>query len=122
MHHPETSHNKILYSTRYQTVILPILIFGSSFSSDLHLFLKQLVPVRFVCIHVVLAQVRKQAHAHTHSHTLTPIPIQNKTKQVLTLAGPAVLVNTALLGLTAKYVFPYGWDWPMALLVASMLR
>lgn len=43
------------YSTRsrYHTVILPILIFGSSFSSDLHLFLKQLVPVRFVCMRVV---------------------------------------------------------------------
>ena len=42
--------------------------------------------------------------------------------QVLTLAGPAVLVNTALLGVTAKYVLPYGWDWPMALLFGSMLR
>eukprot|EP00624_Nannochloropsis_granulata_P006396 evm.model.NODE_47582_length_4217_cov_9.563908.1 len=52
------------------TIILPILIFGSSFSSDLHLFLQQLTPV-------------------------------------LTLAGPAVLVNTALLGLTVKYILPY---------------
>ena len=66
------------------TVILPILIFGSSFASDLHLFLQQLTPV-------------------------------------LTLAGPAVLVNTALLGLTAKYVLPYGWDWTTSFMVASML-
>lgn len=66
------------------TVILPILIFGSSFSSDLHLFLQQLSPV-------------------------------------LTLAGPAVLVNTALLGLTAKYVLPYGWDWTTSFMVGSML-
>lgn len=41
---------------------------------------------------------------------------------MLTLAGPAVLVNTALLGVTAKYVLPYGWDWPTALLFGSMLR
>jgi len=66
------------------TVILPILIFGSSFSSDLHLFLQQLSPV-------------------------------------LTLAGPAVLVNTALLGLTAKFILPYGWDWTTSFMVGSML-
>ncbi|EWM21970.1 salt overly sensitive 1 [Nannochloropsis gaditana] len=66
------------------TVILPILIFGSSFASDLHLFLQQLTPV-------------------------------------LTLAGPAVLVNAALLGLTAKYVLPYNWDWMTSLMVGSML-
>jgi len=65
-------------------VILPILIFGSSFASDLHLFLQQLTPV-------------------------------------LTLAGPAVLVNTALLALTAKYVLPYGWDWMTSFMVGSML-
>ena len=65
-------------------VILPILIFGSSFSSDLHLFLQQLTPV-------------------------------------LTLAGPAVLVNTALLALTAKYILPYGWDWMTSFMVGSML-
>lgn len=41
---------------------------------------------------------------------------------MLTLAGPAVLVNTALLGLTVKYVLPYGWDWDMSLLFGSMLR
>jgi NhaP-type Na+/H+ or K+/H+ antiporter len=66
------------------TVILPILIFGSSFSSDLHLFLQQLTPV-------------------------------------LTLAGPSVLVQTALLGLTAKYILPYGWDWTTSFMVGSML-
>ncbi|GAB5037945.1 sodium hydrogen exchanger partial, partial [Nannochloropsis oceanica] len=65
------------------TVILPILIFGSSFSSDLHLFLQQLTPV-------------------------------------LTLAGPAVLVNTILLGVTVKYILPYGWDWATSFMVASI--
>jgi NhaP-type Na+/H+ or K+/H+ antiporter len=65
------------------TVILPILIFGSSFSSDLHLFLQQLTPV-------------------------------------LTLAGPAVLVGTTLLGVAAKYVLPYEWDWMTSLMVGSM--
>jgi len=65
------------------TVILPILIFGSSFSSDLHLFLQQLTPV-------------------------------------LTLAGPAVLVGTTLLGVAAKYVLPYEWDWMTSFMVGSM--
>jgi NhaP-type Na+/H+ or K+/H+ antiporter/CRP-like cAMP-binding protein len=66
------------------TIILPILIFGSSFATDLHLFLQQLTPI-------------------------------------LTLAGPAVLINTAILGITIKYVLPYGWDWPTSFMVSSIL-
>lgn len=38
-------------------MILPILIFGSSFASDLHLFLKQLVPVRFCHIAITLEPI-----------------------------------------------------------------
>jgi NhaP-type Na+/H+ or K+/H+ antiporter len=94
-------------------VILPILIFGSSFSSDLHLFLKQLVPVSVSSIFPL--------HLCLHIHKMNP-PSHLTYTQVLTLAGPAVLVNTALLGVTAKYVLPYGWDWPTALLFGSMLR
>lgn len=61
---------------------------------------------------------RARARIHTrHQHINARM-----MPQVLTLAGPAVLVNTALLGVTAKYVLPYGWDWPMALLFGSMLR
>ncbi|GAB5036345.1 sodium hydrogen exchanger partial [Nannochloropsis oceanica] len=66
------------------TVILPVLIFGSSFACDLHLFLQLKGPI-------------------------------------LTLAGPAVLINTAILGVSVKYVLPYGWDWPTSFMVASIL-
>ena len=66
------------------TIILPILIFGSSFAIDLHLFVQQLGPI-------------------------------------LTLAGPAVLINTAILGVACHYVLPYEWDWVTSFMVASIL-
>ena len=53
----------------------------------------------------------------TNQTPIFPFPLT----QVLTLAGPAVMVNTALMGLTAKYILPYGWDWPTALLFGSMI-
>ncbi|KAF6258311.1 Cation/H+ exchanger [Scenedesmus sp. NREL 46B-D3] len=41
--------------------------------------------------------------------------------QVLILAWPGVVVNLLLIALCAKYVFPYGWNWPEALLFGAML-
>lgn len=36
------------------TVILPILIFGTSFASDLHLFMKQIVPVSRLTLTIII--------------------------------------------------------------------
>lgn len=141
-------------------VILPILIFGSSFAIELHLFLKQLAPVRVEggsqggreverkreppspCERPphsirLIKQSIKQSHVDQpttpppcfpflHSQALTlinhpPPPPLLLTSQVLTLAGPAVLVSTAILGVTVKYLLPYEWNWPTALMVGSML-
>lgn len=43
------------------------------------------------------------------------------TVQVLILAVPAVLWNTATIGLTARYVLPYHWDWPTSLMFGGMM-
>lgn len=59
-------------------------------------------------------QLNPLTHIRTHTH-FSPFV------QVLTLAGPAVLVSTAILGVAVKYALPYGWDWPTALMVGSML-
>lgn len=37
------------------------------------------------------------------------------------MAGPGVIIGTILVGLFAKYVFPYEWCWPKALLFGAML-
>ena len=44
--HIHTHTHTHTHTHRITTVILPILIFGSSFAIELHLFLKQIVPVR----------------------------------------------------------------------------
>lgn len=41
--------------------------------------------------------------------------------QVLTLAGPGVVLATALTASVVKYVFPYGWEWDSCLMVGGML-
>jgi len=42
--------------------------------------------------------------------------------QILTLAGPGVLVSTLLTATFCKYVFyAYGWSWPVCLLLGSIL-
>lgn len=41
--------------------------------------------------------------------------------QVTVLACPGVVIGTLLTGLFSKYCFPYGWDWPTALIFGSIL-
>lgn len=41
--------------------------------------------------------------------------------QVLVLAGPGVIIEAILTALFVKYVFPYDWCWPKALLFGAML-
>jgi NhaP-type Na+/H+ or K+/H+ antiporter len=41
--------------------------------------------------------------------------------QVLWLAGPGVLVGTALMGALLKVTLPYGWGWPTCLMLGSIL-
>lgn len=41
--------------------------------------------------------------------------------QILILAWPGVVVTFILIGICARYVFPYGWTWPQALLFGAML-
>merc|ERR1719269_534410 len=41
--------------------------------------------------------------------------------QILLLAGPGVLVGAGAVGAIAHYCLPYGWDWPLCLVVGSIL-
>jgi len=41
--------------------------------------------------------------------------------QILLLAGPGVLIGTAMLGTFSHYVLPYGWDWPLCLVIGAIL-
>jgi NhaP-type Na+/H+ or K+/H+ antiporter len=41
--------------------------------------------------------------------------------QCVLLAGPGVLIGTALTALFAVYILPYGWDWNTAMLFGSIL-
>jgi len=40
--------------------------------------------------------------------------------QMILLAGPGVVIGTALLALFGKYVYPYGWSWDQAILFGAM--
>jgi NhaP-type Na+/H+ or K+/H+ antiporter len=40
--------------------------------------------------------------------------------QCFLLAGPGVVIGTGLMGLVAKWVLPYSWDWKMAMCFASI--
>ena len=40
--------------------------------------------------------------------------------QVLLLAGPGVVVGTALTAVFVKFVFPYNWTWLESLLFGAM--
>mmetsp|Transcript_126359 Transcript_126359/g.252510 ORF Transcript_126359/g.252510 Transcript_126359/m.252510 type:complete len:876 (-) Transcript_126359:73-2700(-) len=42
-------------------------------------------------------------------------------KQVMVLAGPGVLIGTALTAVFAKYVLPYQWNWTVAFIFGSIL-
>jgi NhaP-type Na+/H+ or K+/H+ antiporter len=39
----------------------------------------------------------------------------------LLLAGPGVVLQTFLIGLGARYIFPYGWNWTESLLFGGIL-
>lgn len=41
--------------------------------------------------------------------------------QVLLLAGPGVVIGTALTALFVQYAFPYNWTWTESLLFGAML-
>ena len=41
--------------------------------------------------------------------------------QALILAGPGVLIGAALMGVVAKYMLPYNWNWNLALTFGSIL-
>lgn len=41
--------------------------------------------------------------------------------QVLLLAGPGVVIGTALTAVFVKYAFPYNWTWIESLLFGAML-
>jgi NhaP-type Na+/H+ or K+/H+ antiporter len=41
--------------------------------------------------------------------------------QVFLLACPGVILGAFLTGAFAKYILPYGWDWPIALVFGSIL-
>jgi NhaP-type Na+/H+ or K+/H+ antiporter len=44
-----------------------------------------------------------------------------RAMQVLLLAGPGVVIGTALTAVFVKYVFPYNWTWLESLLFGAML-
>jgi len=41
--------------------------------------------------------------------------------QCMILAGPGVVLGTGMIAVVGKYMLPYGWDWPTALLFGSIL-
>jgi len=41
--------------------------------------------------------------------------------QILILAGPGVAIGTGFTALVGKFIFPYGWCWPKALMFGAML-
>jgi len=41
--------------------------------------------------------------------------------QVLLLAGPGVVIGTVLIGVFAKFVFPYAWSWSICMAVGAIL-
>jgi NhaP-type Na+/H+ or K+/H+ antiporter len=41
--------------------------------------------------------------------------------QLIILAFPLVLMGTVLTTLIATYIFPYGWTWPLAAILGSIL-
>lgn len=41
--------------------------------------------------------------------------------QVVTLAGPGVAIATIITATIVKYVFPYGWDWNLSLMLGGIL-
>lgn len=40
---------------------------------------------------------------------------------MLILAGPGVVIGTCIVGAFVKYVFPYDWCWPKALMFGAMI-
>ncbi|CAD7695102.1 unnamed protein product [Ostreobium quekettii] len=41
--------------------------------------------------------------------------------QILLLAGPGVAIGTGFTAVVGKFIFPYGWCWPKALMFGAML-
>ncbi|CAN0256523.1 unnamed protein product, partial [Hapterophycus canaliculatus] len=41
--------------------------------------------------------------------------------QVVALAGPGVAVATIMTASIVKFVFPYGWDWNLSLMLGGIL-
>lgn len=47
--------------------------------------------------------------------------VQGGFLQSVILAGPGVLIGAALMGLVAKFLLPYNWDWNLAMVFGSIL-
>ena len=41
--------------------------------------------------------------------------------QILILAGPGVAIGTIFTAILGRYLFPYEWCWPKALMFGAML-
>lgn len=48
-------------------------------------------------------------------------PVPAVLLQIMVLAWPGVVVQFLLIGLCAKYVFPYNWTWPESFLFGAMM-
>jgi NhaP-type Na+/H+ or K+/H+ antiporter len=46
---------------------------------------------------------------------------QRSMWECFVLACPGVLIGTCLTGVAAKYIFPYGWGWPLSLTLGAIL-
>ncbi len=40
---------------------------------------------------------------------------------MVTLAGPGVAIATIMTGFVVKFIFPYGWDWDLSLMLGGVL-
>lgn len=47
--------------------------------------------------------------------------VQGGFLQSVILAGPGVLIGAALMGLVAKFLLPYNWNWSLAMVFGSIL-
>lgn len=50
-----------------------------------------------------------------------PHMLRKSWVQIMVLAWPGVVVQFLLIGLCAKYVFPYNWTWPESFLFGAMM-
>lgn len=59
-------------------------------------------------------------HAALHADLCTKYVHLNSCHILCCIAGPGVLVGTALTAVLVKYTFPYDWSWVESLLFGAM--